>query len=98
AERSRSTEKEQAGSKSAPPAKRLPMRKHRAGAFEFHRPDPFALTLSAAGVKTSHPSRSSRSSISSSVGTWRSLVAYLNGVQGVVGSNPTVPTTDSSKT
>src|ERR1017187_1711822 len=29
------------------------------------------------------------------VGTWRSLVAYLNGVQGVVGSNPTVPTTHS---
>src|SRR5664279_3961821 len=29
------------------------------------------------------------------VGTWRSLVAYLNGVQGVVGSNLTVPTTHS---
>src|SRR6185369_1587658 len=28
-----------------------------------------------------------------SVGTWRSLVAYLNGVQGVPGSNPGVPTT-----
>src|SRR5262245_57874251 len=28
----------------------------------------------------------------SSVGTWRSLVAYLNGVQGVPGSNPGVPT------
>jgi hypothetical protein len=27
-----------------------------------------------------------------SVGTWRSLVAYLNGVQGVAGSNPAVPT------
>lgn len=27
-----------------------------------------------------------------SVGTWRSLVAYLNGVQGVPGSNPGVPT------
>ena len=26
------------------------------------------------------------------VGTWRSLVAYLNGVQGVPGSNPGVPT------
>jgi hypothetical protein len=26
------------------------------------------------------------------VGTWRSLVAYLNGVQGVAGSNPAVPT------
>ena len=25
-------------------------------------------------------------------GTWRSPVAHLNGVQGVVGSNPTVPT------
>jgi hypothetical protein len=28
----------------------------------------------------------------SPVGTWRSLVAYLNGVQGVPGSNPGVPT------
>ena len=26
------------------------------------------------------------------VGTWRSLVAHLNGVQGVGGSNPLVPT------
>ncbi len=26
------------------------------------------------------------------VGTWRSLVAHLNGVQGVAGSNPAVPT------
>ena len=25
-------------------------------------------------------------------GTWRSLVAHLNGVQGVAGSNPAVPT------
>ncbi len=28
-------------------------------------------------------------------GTWRSPVAHLNGVQGVVGSNPTVPTQTS---
>jgi hypothetical protein len=27
-----------------------------------------------------------------SVGTWRSLVAHLHGVQGVGGSNPLVPT------
>ncbi len=26
------------------------------------------------------------------VGTWRSLEAHLNGVQGVGGSNPLVPT------
>ena len=26
------------------------------------------------------------------VGTWRSLVAHLNGVQGAGGSNPLVPT------
>ena len=26
------------------------------------------------------------------VGMWRSLVAYLNGVQGVPGSNPGIPT------
>ncbi len=26
------------------------------------------------------------------VGTWRSLVAHLHGVQGVGGSNPLVPT------
>ena len=25
-------------------------------------------------------------------GTWRSLVAHLNGVQGVAGPNPAVPT------
>jgi hypothetical protein len=28
------------------------------------------------------------------VGTWRRLVAHLNGVQGVGGSNPLVPTND----
>lgn len=28
----------------------------------------------------------------SSVGAWRSLVAHLHGVQGVEGSNPSVPT------
>jgi hypothetical protein len=28
------------------------------------------------------------------VGTWRRLVAHLNGVQGVGGSNPLVPTRD----
>ncbi len=27
-----------------------------------------------------------------SIGTWRSLVAHLTGGQGVVGSNPAVPT------
>ena len=32
----------------------------------------------------------------SPVGTWRSLVAYLNGVQGVPGSNPGVPTKSNS--
>jgi hypothetical protein len=26
------------------------------------------------------------------IGTWRRLVAHLNGVQGVGGSNPLVPT------
>ncbi len=30
------------------------------------------------------------------VGTWRSLVAYLNGVQVVVSSNLTVPTISSN--
>ena len=33
-----------------------------------------------------------RSIWSPSVGTWRSLVAHLHGVQGVGGSNPLVPT------
>jgi DNA-binding transcriptional MerR regulator len=37
-------------------------------------------------------SRSEIRSTAVSVGTWRSLVAYLNGVQGVPGSNPGVPT------
>jgi hypothetical protein len=31
------------------------------------------------------------------VGAWRSLVAHLNGVQGVGGSNPLAPTTKSNK-
>ena len=26
------------------------------------------------------------------IGTWRRLVAHLNGVQGAAGSNPVVPT------
>lgn len=26
------------------------------------------------------------------IGMWRSLVAYLHGVQGVAGSNPVIPT------
>ena len=39
------------------------------------------------------PPKGFRSSMRVSVGTWRSLVAYLNGVQGVAGSNPAVPTT-----
>ena len=30
-------------------------------------------------------------------GTWRSPVAHLHGVQGVVGSNPAVPTRKSKK-
>ena len=30
------------------------------------------------------------------VGVWRSLVAHLHGVQGVAGSNPVTPTTESS--
>src|SRR5690606_12101925 len=32
------------------------------------------------------------STLSRLFGTWLSLVEYLNGVQGVVGSNPAVPT------
>ena len=32
----------------------------------------------------------------SSDGTWRSPVAHLNGVQGVAGSNPAVPTHGST--
>jgi hypothetical protein len=31
------------------------------------------------------------------IGTWRSLVAHLNGVQGVASSNPAVPTIFSSQ-
>ena len=31
------------------------------------------------------------------VGAWRSLVAYLNGVQVVAGSNPVAPTTKKSQ-
>ena len=31
------------------------------------------------------------------VGTWRRLVAHLNGVQGVAGSIPVVPTILSNK-
>jgi hypothetical protein len=31
------------------------------------------------------------------IGTWRSLEAHLNGVQGVAGSNPVVPTRIMSK-
>ena len=37
-------------------------------------------------------SRPSPAQMRPPVGTWRSLVAYLNGVQGVPGSNPGVPT------
>ena len=31
------------------------------------------------------------------VGTWRRLVAHLNGVQGVGGSNPLVPTSNKQE-
>ena len=40
------------------------------------------------GVKKSHISN---------VGAWRSLEAYLNGVQRVGGSNPLAPTSKSGK-
>jgi hypothetical protein len=32
-----------------------------------------------------------------SFGVWRSLVAHLHGVQGVVGSNPITPTNTDSR-
>src|SRR5450830_70895 len=51
--------------------------------------------MSGGNAINGHPGdRRALSDVVPRVGTWRSLVAYLNGVQGVVGSNPTVPTTD----
>ena len=44
------------------------------------------------GIVLVHGRRGARSSSRKSTGTWRSLVAHLTGGQGVVGSNPAVPT------
>ena len=43
-------------------------------------------------TQSGHEASAKMAATSSFVGTWRSLVAHLLGVQGVGGSNPPVPT------
>ena len=43
-------------------------------------------------VTPAHPHPADGDARNGSVGAWRSLVAHLHGVQGVVGSNPIAPT------